>query len=518
MGRAPNGPAPDIFDLFRFSSAGTRVFDGTSNPTATSPAPTSYFSLDGGTTKLGDYGTTSDPSDFLNSGVQGKTDAFNEFYNASTNQFLSTTDLLQLDALGFDTPVQTASSAADLSDDIRKFDLDSQATGGDGTHYLITLTPNATLTETSDIFAVDLKGDDTLTIDGQGATLDGAGQGRGLFVYSGNVTIDDLTIANAVATGGNGGSGGGGGGAGLGGGLFVADDVLGGAAPSHVTFNNVVFSGDSAESAATAQVRASTAAFTRRRRRRRPRRRRRRAGATAPEPNLSGDSVAAKAAAGGGGGVGQGDGFGAAGGGGSGGDGQTQTAQSAYAGQAAATAGDGGLPARNSPVRKIRRFRESGDGQGGTYVSQGGQGGDRRASRRRRRRRRRRGRRGRATGVGGGGGGGGIHGGGSEEHHANGGDRRIWRRRRGRRPAQRIQAPFDAGRRQRRRGRIRRRRRRRGPRAEETARRGYGGKGGWGGGGGGGLHTGSGGLRRRRSARTSGGGGGLGAGGGIFVQ
>ena len=86
------------------------MFDSTSNPSPTSPAPASYFSLDGGTTKLADYGTTSDPSDFLNTGVQGATDAFNEFYNTTTNQYLSSTDLLQLEAIGFKARDPTVAS------------------------------------------------------------------------------------------------------------------------------------------------------------------------------------------------------------------------------------------------------------------------------------------------------------------------------------------------------------------------------------------------------------------------
>ena len=102
MGRVPYGTGvdiqgrPDIFDLFRFTSAGTRLFTGS----ATSAAA-AYFSVNGGSTKLADYGRTSDTSDFLNSGVQGGNDPFNEFYTGSTSQQLSTADLLQLDALGF---------------------------------------------------------------------------------------------------------------------------------------------------------------------------------------------------------------------------------------------------------------------------------------------------------------------------------------------------------------------------------------------------------------------------------
>ena len=95
FGRVPYGPQPDIFDLFRFSSAGNRLMTGGAT------ASTAYFSVDGGYTKLGDYGQSSDPSDFLNSGVQGGNDPFNEFYTGSTIQTLTSVDLKQLVALGF---------------------------------------------------------------------------------------------------------------------------------------------------------------------------------------------------------------------------------------------------------------------------------------------------------------------------------------------------------------------------------------------------------------------------------
>jgi hypothetical protein len=67
---------------------GTRLIDG--NDTATA----AYFSVDGGNTKLADFGQTSDPGDFLNSGVQGANDPFNEFCTGNTIQALS------LDAFG----------------------------------------------------------------------------------------------------------------------------------------------------------------------------------------------------------------------------------------------------------------------------------------------------------------------------------------------------------------------------------------------------------------------------------
>ena len=104
MGRVPYGPQPDIFDLFRFTSVGTRLFSDSI------PSSAAYFSVDGGTTKIADYGRTSDPSDFLNAGVQGGNDPFNEYYSGSTLQGLTTSDKEQLDALGFNLASQTSQS------------------------------------------------------------------------------------------------------------------------------------------------------------------------------------------------------------------------------------------------------------------------------------------------------------------------------------------------------------------------------------------------------------------------
>ncbi|WP_316226679.1 NF038122 family metalloprotease [Bradyrhizobium sp. SZCCHNS3052] len=95
FGRVPYGPQPDVFDLFRFSTPGVRLMTGGAT------ASTAYFSIDGGQTKLADYGQSSDPSDFLNSGVQGANDPFNEFYTFNTLQTLTSVDLKQMDALGF---------------------------------------------------------------------------------------------------------------------------------------------------------------------------------------------------------------------------------------------------------------------------------------------------------------------------------------------------------------------------------------------------------------------------------
>jgi hypothetical protein len=102
--------------------------------------------------------------------------------------------------------------------------------------YTITLADSITLSGQLD--AINLHAGVTLDIEGAGNTLDGNNQYQGLFVYSGAVTIENLTIENAQARGGAG-SGGGGGGAGLGGGLFLASG-------SAVTLTNVNFTGDSA--------------------------------------------------------------------------------------------------------------------------------------------------------------------------------------------------------------------------------------------------------------------------------
>jgi hypothetical protein len=76
--------------------------------------------VDGGNTKLADFGQYSDPSDFLNSGLQGGNDPFNEYYTSSTSQVLTNVDKELLDALGFHTawtqpdlgPVATAADFA----------------------------------------------------------------------------------------------------------------------------------------------------------------------------------------------------------------------------------------------------------------------------------------------------------------------------------------------------------------------------------------------------------------------
>ena len=108
------------------------------------------------------------------------------------------------------------------------------------TNYTITLSQSITLNDATDadLLAINLPAGSTLTIIGGSNSLNGNGDQRGLFVYSGTVTVQNLTITNMQALGGSGG-GGAGGGAGLGGGLFVASAGV-------VTLDNVTFSSDKA--------------------------------------------------------------------------------------------------------------------------------------------------------------------------------------------------------------------------------------------------------------------------------
>ncbi len=137
----------------------------------------------------------------------------------------------------------TVASESDLNTAIR--DIDANGTqSASNTAYTITISPNANMVLSSRLLAINLDSGSSLTIIGNTNTLNGQGSQRGLFVYAGSVTVENLTIENMKAVGGNGGAagsagGGGGGGAGLGGGLFVASG-------GSVTLNNVNFTGNTA--------------------------------------------------------------------------------------------------------------------------------------------------------------------------------------------------------------------------------------------------------------------------------
>jgi hypothetical protein len=90
-------------------------------------------------------------------------------------------------------------TAADLSADIQAIVL---ASTGTGVTYSVTLT-DALLNISTAIAAINIKNGDTLTINGDEATRRRGPKSR-LFVYSGNVTIENLSIMNGAAEGGPG--------------------------------------------------------------------------------------------------------------------------------------------------------------------------------------------------------------------------------------------------------------------------------------------------------------------------
>jgi hypothetical protein len=170
-----------------------------------------------------------------------------------TTNYAADSFVLQADASGGTqiTVVQNrylVGSEADLNAALAQIDVGGKAAAA-GQFYTIVLTAGFTLT--SDIDAINLMAGDTLRIDGAGNTIDGGGVYRGFLDYAGGLQLANLTIQNAVASGGAGGAGAiaGGGGAGLGGGLFVGSR---GAA----TLSNVTFLNDSATGGAAA-VRAA---------------------------------------------------------------------------------------------------------------------------------------------------------------------------------------------------------------------------------------------------------------------
>ncbi len=143
--------------------------------------------------------------------------------------------------------VLTASNQLSLDNAIKQINA---ATSGS---YEIDLGSDITLGNDAStggqLVPIELQSGVTLTINGNGHTLDGAHAFRGLFVYSGTVTVEHLSLNDMAAVGGNGASAafGAGGGAGLGGGLFVANDVAHGAASAgNVTLLDVDFSGNKA--------------------------------------------------------------------------------------------------------------------------------------------------------------------------------------------------------------------------------------------------------------------------------
>lgn len=138
---------------------------------------------------------------------------------ASDTIQVSTLD--QLDAaIGFVDAQTSGSYTIELTGDIAAGtspDVGTQLTDPQGHAEAVNGRP---VFATNQIYALNLAAGVDVAIEGNGHTLSGADTSRGLFVYSGAVAVDDLTITHAKATGGDAGAGGGG--AGLGAALFVA--------------------------------------------------------------------------------------------------------------------------------------------------------------------------------------------------------------------------------------------------------------------------------------------------------
>ena len=132
--------------------------------------------------------------------------------------------------------VITVTDAQDLANAIMQINASPEGT------YDVVIAPTGgnTITLDQDLPILNA-GNANVTFEGgsTATTLSGQELYRGLFVQSGDVTVQNLTITDALAAGGDGGSGiaAGGGGAGLGGGLFVG-------AAATVSLNNVNFTND----------------------------------------------------------------------------------------------------------------------------------------------------------------------------------------------------------------------------------------------------------------------------------
>ena len=174
MGREPGA---GTFDLGRYTSPGVHLFSSGST------APASYFSIDGGVTKLADYGQNSDASDMLNSGVQGPNDPFNEFYSGSTFQGLTTVDKQQLDALGFNvTPTATGTPSATTSSLVAS----SPIVTADGT--------------SSTMLTVTVKDASGNAVAGTAVTLSGSGSANSFGAISGTTDANGVFTTTLAST------------------------------------------------------------------------------------------------------------------------------------------------------------------------------------------------------------------------------------------------------------------------------------------------------------------------------
>jgi len=116
--------------------------------------------------------------------------------------------------------------------------INSAVTGGTGNSYAIDFSSGLTVTPGTGAF-INAGTGNAVSIDGHGGTLSGGDTLTPVVIFSGAVTMSNLTVADGFGKGGESDIVGvGGGGAGLGGGLFIATSSV-------VTLNNVSFTGNS---------------------------------------------------------------------------------------------------------------------------------------------------------------------------------------------------------------------------------------------------------------------------------
>ncbi|HLG83175.1 MAG TPA: NF038122 family metalloprotease [Bradyrhizobium sp.] len=192
MGRVPygqpSGPQPDIFDFYRFTSPGAQLF------TDNIPASSAYFSLNGGYTKLADFGVSSDPSDFLNTGVQGSNDPFNEYYSSYTLQSLTPVDLKLLDALGFNTNPAGLAVVASTAEAMQGGAAVSLLSSAPNINDPGSTTLSSAIIRTANASGVAVAGD-KLFVNG----IESGALGNGINA-SWNATTDTLTLSGTAAT------------------------------------------------------------------------------------------------------------------------------------------------------------------------------------------------------------------------------------------------------------------------------------------------------------------------------
>jgi hypothetical protein len=127
------------FDLMRFVSPGQRLFADNL------PSAPAYFSLDGGASRVADWGISSDPSDFLNPPNSNFTpdDPFNEIVDDLGQ--ITTADILSTEALGFSSTLPVINPSPPAGTTAVMVLRQTSASITDGTYQIYDVGNNAIL-------------------------------------------------------------------------------------------------------------------------------------------------------------------------------------------------------------------------------------------------------------------------------------------------------------------------------------------------------------------------------------